>query len=62
LVSEARAIAPHLPALLITGYAGLNPNLDDGLRRLEKPFLQAELEAALSEVVGHGWPERAYQN
>ena len=62
LVSEARAIAPHLPALLITGYAGLNPNLDDGLRRLEKPFRQAELEAALSEVVGHGWPERAYQN
>jgi len=62
LVSEARAITPHLPALLITGYAGLNPNLDDGLRRLEKPFRQAELEAALSEVVGHGWPERPYQN
>jgi CheY-like chemotaxis protein len=58
LVSEARAITPDLPALLITGYAGLNPSLDDGLRRLEKPFRQADLEAALSEVVGQGAPER----
>ncbi len=56
LVSEARALTPDLPALLITGYAGLNPRLDDGLRRLEKPFRQAELEAALREVVGRGAP------
>jgi len=62
LVSEARAITPDLPALLITGYAGLNPKLEDGLRRLEKPFRQSELEAALSDVVGHGWPERPYRN
>jgi len=61
LVSEARALTPDLPALLITGYAGLNPSLDDGLRRLEKPFRQAELEAALSEVVGHGGPERRHR-
>jgi CheY-like chemotaxis protein len=59
LVSEAHAIKPDLPALLITGYAGLNPSLDDGLRRLEKPFRQAELEAALSEVVKHGGAERS---
>jgi signal transduction histidine kinase/DNA-binding response OmpR family regulator len=62
LVSEARAITPDLPALLITGYAGLNPDLDDGLRRLEKPFRQAELEAALSEVVGPGGPARRYRH
>jgi signal transduction histidine kinase/DNA-binding response OmpR family regulator len=61
LVSEARAITPDLPALLITGYAGLNPEFDDGLRRLEKPFRQAELEAALSEVVGQGGLARGYR-
>jgi signal transduction histidine kinase/DNA-binding response OmpR family regulator len=52
LVNEARRLKPALPALLITGYAGLNPRLDDGLHRLGKPFGQAELEAALSDVVG----------
>ena len=52
LVAEAHQISPTLPALLITGYAGLNPSFVDGLRRLGKPFGQAELEAALSEVVG----------
>jgi signal transduction histidine kinase/DNA-binding response OmpR family regulator len=54
LASEAHAISSDLPVLLITGYAGLNPNLDEGLRRLEKPFRHAELEAALRDVVGRG--------
>jgi CheY-like chemotaxis protein len=56
LVSEAQRVSPNLPALLITGYAGLNPSLDDGLRRLAKPFGQAELEAALSDVIGRAGP------
>jgi CheY-like chemotaxis protein len=54
LVSEARAITPDLPALLITGYAGLNPTRDDGLRRLEKPFRQADLEALPPRSPGRG--------
>jgi hypothetical protein len=49
-VSEARGIRPDLPALVITGYAGLDPSLDDGLKRLGKPFGQSELEAALREL------------
>jgi signal transduction histidine kinase/DNA-binding response OmpR family regulator len=51
LVSQARQVRPNLPALVITGYAGLDPSLDDGLKRLSKPFGQAELQAALRDVV-----------
>jgi len=58
LVSEARRVSPNLPALLITGYAGLNPSHDDGLRRLGKPFGQRELECALIDVAGRADPNR----
>jgi len=50
LVSEARGIRPDLAALVITGYAGLDPALDDGLKRLGKPFGQSDLQAALSDL------------
>jgi signal transduction histidine kinase len=51
LVREAQQLKPQLPALLITGYAALDPQSDDGLARLGKPFGQAELDAAIGEVM-----------
>ena len=44
-----REIAPDLPVLLITGFAG-NDDAAAGLPRLTKPFGQAELAQAIAGV------------
>jgi PAS domain S-box-containing protein len=50
LARRLRRSQPHLPVLLITGYSG---HADDtlGLSRLAKPFRQADIAAALEELV-----------
>jgi hypothetical protein len=37
-VFEASIVNPGLPALLPSGYAGLNTGDDDDVSRLDKPF------------------------
>jgi CheY-like chemotaxis protein len=49
LVREAQAIAPDLPALIITGYA-VPEDLPSNLPRLRKPFRQEELAHTVAEV------------
>lgn len=51
LASELRRQRPDLPILLITGYANLDPGRTRGLPVLAKPFRQAELAAALADLV-----------
>ncbi len=49
LIAAARRRHPGLPALIISGYAeaeGISPDL----RRLTKPFRQAELADAISAL------------
>jgi CheY-like chemotaxis protein len=53
LARRLRRSQPQLPVLLITGYSG---HADDtlGLSRLAKPFRQADIAAALEELVPGG--------
>jgi CheY-like chemotaxis protein len=51
LASEARARRPDLPIVLATGYADLPDDADRSLVRLSKPFMQADLERVLRQVV-----------
>ncbi|MGN2251833.1 ATP-binding protein [Frateuria sp. GZRe12] len=50
LARRLRSVQPSLPVLLITGYSG---HADDthGLSRLAKPFRQADIAAALEELM-----------
>jgi PAS domain S-box-containing protein len=52
LVSEARAKWPGLPMVLATGYAELPDDADRTLTRLNKPFMQTDLERVLKQVAG----------
>jgi PAS domain S-box-containing protein len=52
LVSEARAKWPGLPMILATGYAELPDDADRTLTRLNKPFMQTDLERVLKQVAG----------
>jgi PAS domain S-box-containing protein len=52
LVSEARTRWPGLPIILATGYAELPEDADRGLARLNKPFMQTDLERVLKQVAG----------
>jgi CheY-like chemotaxis protein len=54
LIREVHATNPGLPALLVTGYAGLQSCPDDGVLRLGKPFGQRELQAAIAGLLGSG--------
>mgnify|MGYP003344951568 CR=1 FL=1 len=49
LATSINARYPDLPVLVVTGYAG--GDLDIGLPRLAKPFRQADLSAALAQLV-----------
>ncbi len=49
LASEIGRVAPNLPVLVITGYAGGDLNI--GLPQLSKPFRQSDLAAALERLV-----------
>jgi PAS domain S-box-containing protein len=46
----AKAQRPDLPVILATGYAELPAGADPALRRLAKPFTQAELAQALADI------------
>ncbi|MGI4879753.1 MAG: ATP-binding protein [Janthinobacterium lividum] len=49
LAARIHALRPELPVLIVTGYAGGDLNLD--LPQLAKPFRQADLAAALVDLI-----------
>lgn len=51
LAKAARAFRADLPILLVTGYAELSAAVDVDLPRLEKPYQQHELQAAVSRLL-----------
>jgi PAS domain S-box-containing protein len=53
LASAARAKWPGLPVILATGYAELPEDADRTLIRLNKPFMQTDLERALQQAVAN---------
>ena len=50
LIAEVSARWPDVPIILATGYAEIPNGLPPGVRRLGKPFWQADLQKAISEV------------
>jgi PAS domain S-box-containing protein len=55
LIREVTQRWPHLPIILATGYAEIPEGLTRGVKRLNKPFWQSDLEKAIAEVTaGHG--------
>ncbi|MFC0386389.1 MHYT domain-containing protein [Muricoccus vinaceus] len=52
LASTLRSEQPHIPVLLVSGYADLPSESDDSLLRLGKPFNQAALAQAVSATCG----------
>ncbi|MDP9163412.1 MAG: response regulator, partial [Pseudomonadota bacterium] len=52
LIQRARAIAPEVPALLITGYSNIASGPGADLPRLAKPFRQVDLAARVVELLG----------
>jgi CheY-like chemotaxis protein len=54
LLHEIRAAWPGLPVILATGFADLPSGLDPRTPRLNKPYLSADLEAAVAPFVAHG--------
>jgi CheY-like chemotaxis protein len=50
LIAKARERDPRLPVILATGYAELPSGTEIDVRRLSKPFSQAQLAEALSEA------------
>ncbi len=51
LIRQARSLRPGLLALLITGYAAVEPQPDDGVPRLGKPFGQEALQASIAALL-----------
>jgi signal transduction histidine kinase/PAS domain-containing protein len=51
LAAEIRVRRPAIPIILATGYAELPPGTDAGLPKLNKPFMQADLAAAVTRAV-----------
>jgi CheY-like chemotaxis protein len=51
LARNVRSRAPHMPVLLITGYANLSDDEAARLPRHAKPFRQADLAAAIAELL-----------
>jgi PAS domain S-box-containing protein len=52
LVREVRRTRAGLPALLVTGYASLDPAVADNLPRIGKPFREADLQAMIAAATG----------
>ena len=50
LIDAARQTHPSLPVILATGYAELPAGADPSIPRLSKPFFQADLEKALTQI------------
>src|SRR3569832_1726097 len=60
LIDAARQSHPSLPVILATGYAELPAGADPSIPRLSKPFFQADLEKALTQIGPRaGCPRRA---
>lgn len=51
LIQKARSLRPHLPVMLITGYADLTEDMDD-IAVLHKPFQVADLLSNLHTLLG----------
>ena len=51
LIETIRAKRPDLPVILATGYADLPNGLPFGLPRLDKPYTQADLQAAIETAL-----------
>jgi CheY-like chemotaxis protein/two-component sensor histidine kinase len=51
LAAAARALRPHLPILLATGYAELPPGSDMELPRLAKPYMQETVAAEIAKLL-----------
>ena len=51
LIQKARSLRPHLPVMLITGYADLTEDMDD-IAVLHKPFQAADLVSNLHTLLG----------
>ena len=54
LAREALALRPDLQVLMITGYANVTEEEAGGLRRLAKPFRQADIAAAVGDLLRAG--------
>lgn len=50
LIDAARQSHPSMPVILATGYAELPAGADPSIPRLSKPFFQADLEKALTQI------------
>jgi CheY-like chemotaxis protein len=51
LVAEIRAAWPDLPVMIATGYAELPEDRDRKLPRLDKPYGQDDLAAAIEKLL-----------
>ncbi|UGB37052.1 ATP-binding protein [Frateuria soli] len=51
LAQQVRRLHPHVPTLMITGFATLTEREAGGLPRLAKPFRQAELVGAVADLL-----------
>ncbi|MGN2253553.1 ATP-binding protein [Frateuria sp. GZRe12] len=51
LARAVRSLRPHIPALMITGFATLTEREAGGLPRLAKPFRQAELVGTVADLL-----------
>ncbi len=54
LAREARSMRPHLPVLLMTGYANLDQAAAGNLPRLGKPFRTVDLAAKIKDTMDAG--------
>jgi CheY-like chemotaxis protein len=54
LAAEIRAAWPDLPVIIATGYAELPEDRDRKLPRLDKPYGQDDLAAAIDRLLGAG--------
>ncbi|WP_165585659.1 response regulator [Roseococcus sp. SYP-B2431] len=52
LVKAARGLRPGLPVLIATGYSELPEGGGAGVPRLNKPYQQAQLRAAIEKLLG----------
>jgi len=51
LAVEVRKLHPHMPVLLLTGYAQLAKGEAVGIRRLAKPFREADLAREVADLL-----------
>ena len=52
LANRVRVDHPHLPVLMVSGYADLAPGVVSQTARLAKPFSEEALALAIAQVAG----------